>query len=752
MTNIFPEILAPNFFHIDKLPDYGLKLFENELGREIRRYTEDTGYKTELKIQYNGLRSAEVKALTAFYLQVKGTFDKFTLPINFYRSPSSITNSLTALSDTTEWRFMNPPMIQTVISDIYTVEIRLLSLKDSLNPDSSKIIGFVDSVNVDFILPSILIQQKQVTELVPIALEFIISSIDLSQSVTVNSIDLTLETSELTFTTSTSVDSRSIQSLSLSFVASQTGFGILNINSFEQMPSIIVSGTFTSLARYIHLVNTASGVASTTLPSDALDDTTIIYSDYAGTSTSSPTGFGLNAFTLNAPVGQTIQGQSSRVLNVENTSIQVIKKGNRWTIVGTELATGNPSGGGDGGGTNGIIPLELMQGTLNVQLSYVSNADQNDLFYYLGTNEGATAWSNPTTNGRVIATSSTGVGTGDVNSLTNRNYNNNENQQWTSTPTRTIVYDLGRPAFSSDSINILCQRNEGNQTLTLAYSNDNTNWTTVTTGQTVGGNYLNSWTRVTYPKTVHARYWRVTLISSNVGFASWAEVMLYGEWIPTSLTILFLNPSWKGKLAYNLLYSNNFNLTIPDTTTDFPVGWFCYVRNDTQNGTITITPQNSNVVLASPNGLTLTKDDLYLLIHNGSKSWFIQKLTNTINTVGTGLTLNSSKGLSNSFTSDSIDRLIETPVNKTYTLVSVAKFGFTIENISISTTSGTCTAALQINGVNVGGLNNISVTSTNQNISSTSAKTVVVSGRVTLVITSNSSASDLIFSIGILRT
>lgn len=572
MTKTFPETLAPNFFHVDKLPDYGLKLFENELGREIRRYTEDTGYKTELKIQYNGLRSQEVKALTAFYLQVKGTFEKFTLPINFYRSPSSITNSLTALADTTEWRFMNPPMIQTVISDIYTVEIRLLSLKDSLNPDSSKIIGFVNSVNVDFILPTIiLIPQQQVTELVPIALEFIISSIDLNQSVTVNSIDLMLETSELTFTTSTSgsVDSRSIQSLSLSFVASQTGFGTLN--SFEQMPSIIVSGTFTSLARYIHLVNTAFGVASTTLPSDALDDTTIIYSDYAGTSTSSPTGFGLNAFTLNAPVGQTIQGQSSRVLNVENTSIQVIKKGNRWTIVGTELATGS------GGGTTGIIPLVQMQGST-------------------------------------------------------------------------------------------------------------------------------------------------------------------------------LESSWQGKLAYNNLNSGNFTLTIPDTTTNFPVGWFCYVRDDTQGGTITISPQNSNVVLTAPNGLTLTKDDLYLFIHNGAKSWFIQKLTNIINTAGTGLALNSSKVLSNSFNIDSIGGQIEVPTNKTYTLVGVAKFGFTIENISISTTSGTCTASLQINGVNVGGLSSISVTNSNQNISSTSAKTVAVSGRVTLVITSNSSAADLIFSIEILKT
>ena len=575
MTNTFPESLAPNFFHVDKLPDYGLKLFENELGREIRRYTEDTGYKTELKIQYNGLRSDEVKALTAFYLQVKGTFDKFTLPINFYRSPSSITNSLTNLSNTTEWRFMNPPMIQTIISDIYTVEIRLLSLKDSLNPDSSKIIGFVNSVNVDFILPTILIPQNQVTtELVPISLEFIISSIDLNQSVTVNSIDLTLETLELTFTTSISgsVDNRSIQSLSLSFVASQTGFGTLN--SFEQMPSIIVSGTFTSLARYIHLVNTASGAASTTLPSDAPDDTTIIYSDYAGTSTSSPTGFGLNAFTLNAPVGQTIQGQSSRVLNVENTSIQVIKKGNRWTIVGTELATGSGDGGG---GTTGIIPLVQMQ-------------------------------------------SST------------------------------------------------------------------------------------------------------------------------------------LESSWQGKLAYNNLYSGNFTLTIPDTTTNFPAGWFCYVRDDTQDGTITISPQNINVVLTAPNGLTLTKDDLYLFIHNGAKSWFIQKLTNIINTAGTGLALNSSKVLSNSFNIDSIGGQIEVPANKTYTLVSVAKFGFTIENISISTTSGTCTASLQINGVNVGGLSSISVTNSNQNISSTSAKTVAVSGRVTLVITSNSNSLDLIFSIGILKT
>ena len=871
MTNIFPETLAPNFFHVDKLPEYGLQLTENELGREIRRYTEDTGYKTELKVQYNGLRSDEVKVLTAFYLQVKGTFDKFTLPTNFYRSPSSITNSLNALGDTTEWRFMNPPTIQTVVSDIYTVEIKLLSLKESLNPDDSKIIGFVSSVNVNFILPTILIEKTQVRELVPIALQFIASSISVNKRVTANSIALqfntpsfrvkksvsaisialqfstpligvtkriTADSIALQFTTpsinririrtpdsialqistpqislneretSNSIDlqfslplsvrvnrsliadsidlqfstpsisvtrrvtpdstaftlnvpntiltsvspgttsSRSIQSLSLSFVTAQTGFA--RIQSFEQMPSIVVSGTFTSLPRYIHLVSTALGVATTTLPSDAPDDTVIIYSDFAGTSSTSPTGFGLNAFTLNAPAGQTIQGQTSRVLNVENTSIQVVKRGTRWTIVGTELAT--VSGGGGGGASSGLIPLEQMQGSSVTQLNFSSNQDTNDLFFFLGTNENTTSWSNPTTNGRVTAVSSTGVGSGGVNTLTNRVYNSSENTGGAAT--RTVVYDLGTASFKSTSINILCQRNFGDsQTVTLEFSNDNTNWTTVTSGTPVGGNLDLTWTRVTYPMTVVARYWRVTLqLNGSVSFYAWSEVMLYGEWVGATVNNVPLLSTWQGKLAYNDLYNNNFNLTIPDTTSNFPAGWFCYVRDDTANGIITITPQNSNVTLTAPNGLTLTKDDLYLLIHNGNKSWFVQKLTNIINSAGTGVAINSSKVISNSLTADSIGSQIESPSNKTYTLVNVAKFGFTIENISISTGSGTCTAAIQINGVNVGGLSSISVTTTNQNINSTTAKTVAAGGRLTLVITSNNNSADLIFTIGIIRT
>jgi hypothetical protein len=127
------------------------------------------------------------------------------------------------------------------------------------------------------------------------------------------------------------------ESITLELTQGSTGY--YELAGWDEMQSTIVSGTFTSTLRTIHLVNTGSGVASTTLPSNAPDNSIIIYSDYAGTSSVSPTGFGLNSFTLNAPAGQTIQGQNSRVFNVENTSIQLIKKGTRWNIVGTELAT-----------------------------------------------------------------------------------------------------------------------------------------------------------------------------------------------------------------------------------------------------------------------------------------------------------------------------------------------------------------------------------------------------------------------------
>lgn len=101
---------------------------------------------------------------------------------------------------------------------------------------------------------------------------------------------------------------------------------------------------------------------------------------------------------------------------------------------------------------------------------------------------------------------------------------------------------------------------------------------------------------------------------------------------------------------------------------------------------------------------------------------------------------------------DEINGMMEAPSNKTYYLDTSASVAYTIQQITIKTVSGTCTAAIQIGGVNVTGLGSISVTSTPQTVSASGANTVSVGSTVTLVISSNSSAADLSFTIGITRS
>lgn len=65
---------------------------------------------------------------------------------------------------------------------------------------------------------------------------------------------------------------------------------------------------------------------------------------------------------------------------------------------------------------------------------------------------------------------------------------------------------------------------------------------------------------------------------------------------------------------------------------------------------------------------------------------------------------------------------------------------------NLKTSSGTITAGLQINGTNITGLAGLSVTSTPQSPSASGANTVNIGDRVTLVLSSNSSALDLEFT------
>lgn len=95
--------------------------------------------------------------------------------------------------------------------------------------------------------------------------------------------------------------------------------------------------------------------------------------------------------------------------------------------------------------------------------------------------------------------------------------------------------------------------------------------------------------------------------------------------------------------------------------------------------------------------------------------------------------------------------LIETPANKTYVVLLKARHGFTITEVTAKTASGTCSVQVTIDGTNVTG-GSVSVTSTEASSTATAANVVSTGQDVAIVVSSNSSAADLVVSIGGTRT
>lgn len=119
---------------------------------------------------------------------------------------------------------------------------------------------------------------------------------------------------------------------------------------------------------------------------------------------------------------------------------------------------------------------------------------------------------------------------------------------------------------------------------------------------------------------------------------------------------------------------------------------------------------------------------------------------------GTGASTAASARTNLEVATGMLNAFVETPSNKTYVLVSSSRYAFTINSIkNLKTTSGTCTLAVQIGGTNVTSLSGLSVSSSTQNVNATGANSVAVNDRVTFVITSNSSAADLEFTIDLTR-
>ena len=94
---------------------------------------------------------------------------------------------------------------------------------------------------------------------------------------------------------------------------------------------------------------------------------------------------------------------------------------------------------------------------------------------------------------------------------------------------------------------------------------------------------------------------------------------------------------------------------------------------------------------------------------------------------------------------------IETADDKTYVLDLKAPYAYTIDSLAAKTASGTCTAKLTIDGTDVTGISALAVSSTEDFDDASAANAVSVGNTVALVISSNSAALDLQFTVKITR-
>lgn len=100
---------------------------------------------------------------------------------------------------------------------------------------------------------------------------------------------------------------------------------------------------------------------------------------------------------------------------------------------------------------------------------------------------------------------------------------------------------------------------------------------------------------------------------------------------------------------------------------------------------------------------------------------------------------------------ETISGHIETADDKTYVLDLKAPYAYTVNSLAAKTASGTCTAKLTIDGVDVTGITALAVSSSEDFDDASAANSVSVGNTLALVISSNSSALDLQFTVKVTR-
>jgi hypothetical protein len=91
---------------------------------------------------------------------------------------------------------------------------------------------------------------------------------------------------------------------------------------------------------------------------------------------------------------------------------------------------------------------------------------------------------------------------------------------------------------------------------------------------------------------------------------------------------------------------------------------------------------------------------------------------------------------------------IESPVVQTYPLDFALLKGYNILSFSAVTQSGTATISVRINGINIPGLNNLSITSTRLTVPVTTGNLLSVGNRLELVVSAVDNPRHLFFTIG----
>lgn len=91
---------------------------------------------------------------------------------------------------------------------------------------------------------------------------------------------------------------------------------------------------------------------------------------------------------------------------------------------------------------------------------------------------------------------------------------------------------------------------------------------------------------------------------------------------------------------------------------------------------------------------------------------------------------------------------IESPTIQTYPLDFALLRGYNILSFSAINQSGTATISVRIDGINVPGLDNLSITSTRLTVAATAGSLVNIGNRVELVVSAISNPKHLFFTIG----